>query len=107
MPSPTSMPGAGRPRMIPLQRISMNATIPTIIVTSPGFHVSVWARVMIQVRMNGAAHAATRSQSRVLKTVQASAELFGPTAQFVEASPEHASFEFGLPLVVNHGSHSD
>ena len=42
-----------------------------------------------------------------MKTVQASAELFGPTAQLVAASPEHASFELGLPLVVNHGSHSD
>ena len=42
-----------------------------------------------------------------MKTVHAFAELFGPTAQFVDASPEHASFEFGLLLVVNHGSHSE
>ena len=42
-----------------------------------------------------------------MKTVHALAELFGPTAQWVAAWPEHASFEFGLPLVVNHGSHSD
>src|SRR3954452_6173609 len=93
--------------MIPLQRISTKATIPTIIVTSPGFQVSLWPRAMIQVRMNGAAHAATSSQSSLVKTVQASAELLGPTAQFVEAVPEHASFEFGLPLVVNQGIHSD
>src|SRR4051794_5966885 len=101
------MPGSGRPRMIPLQRISMNATIPTIIVTSPGFQVSLCARATIQVRMNGAAHAATSSQSRVVNTVHALAELFGPTAQLLAASLEHASFEFGLPLVVNHGIQSE
>src|SRR3954447_2900264 len=93
--------------MIPLQRISTKATIPTIIVTSPGFQVSACPRATIQVRMNGAAQAATSSQSSLLKTVHASAELFGPTAQLVAGLPEHASFEFGLPLVVNHGSHSD
>ena len=49
----------------------MKATIPTIIVTSPGFQVSLWPRAMIQVRMNGAAHAATSSQSSVEKTCQA------------------------------------
>src|SRR3954469_4474563 len=101
------MPGSGRPRMIPLHRISTNATIPTIIVTSPGFQVSAWPRATIHVRMNGAAQAATRSQSSVVKTVQAFAESFGPTAQLVKPSPEHASFEFGFPLVVNQGSHSD
>src|SRR3954452_7539354 len=93
--------------MIPLQRISTKATIPTIIVTSPGFQVSLWPRAMIQVRMNGARHAATSSQSSVEKTVHASAELFGPTAQLVAGSPAQASFEFGLPLVVNQGIHSD
>src|SRR5215212_4077179 len=107
MPRPTSIPGSGFPRMTPLHRISMKATIPTIIVTSPGFQVSLWARATIHVRMNGAAQAPTRSQSSVVKTVHASAVLLGPTAQSVEAVPEHASFEFGLPLVVNHGSHSD
>src|SRR4051812_40177393 len=62
---------------------------------------------MIQVRMKGAAQAATSSQSSLVKTVHASAELLGPTAQFVEAVPVHASFEFGLPLVVNQGIHSE
>src|SRR5215212_2585777 len=101
------MPGSGLPRMIPLHRISMKATIPTIIVTSPGFQVSLWARATIQVRMKGAAQAATSSQSSVLKTVHAFADSFGPTAHCVDAAPEHASLEFGLPLVVNHGSHSE
>ena len=52
----------------------MNATIPTIIVTSPGFQVSLCPRATIQVRMNGAAHAATSSQSSVVKTVHALAD---------------------------------
>src|SRR5918994_1174268 len=71
MASPMSTLSPGRPRMTPLQRISMNATI---IVTSPGFHVSLWPRAMIQVRMNGAAHAATSSQSSVENTSQALAD---------------------------------
>src|SRR3954471_7221220 len=93
--------------MIPLHRISMKATIPTIIVTSPGFQVRACPLATIHVRMKGAAQAATSSQSSVLNTVHAFAESFGPTAHWVDAFPAHASFEFGLPLVVNHGSHSD
>jgi hypothetical protein len=86
--------------MIPLHRISTNATMPTIIVTSPGFHVRVCPRAMIQVRMKGAAQAATSSQSSVLKTCQA----------FAESPPvaPPGSFEFGLSeLVVNQGNQSD
>ena len=45
--------------------ISANAVIPTIIVISPGRHVSLWPRTTIQARMNGARHAATSSQSSV------------------------------------------
>jgi hypothetical protein len=86
--------------MTPLQRISMKVTMPTIIVTSPGFHVRSWARATIQVRMKGAAQAATNSQSSVEKTCHALAE-----SPF-EAPP--GSLEFGLSeLVVNQGSHSD
>ena len=55
----------GRPRMIPLQRISTNAVIPTIIVTSPGRQVSSCPRAMIQARMNGAVQASASSESRM------------------------------------------
>src|SRR5215208_8193769 len=86
--------------MIPLQRISMNATIPTIIVTSPGFQVSACPRAMIQVRMNGAAQADTSSQSSMPNTSQA-LPLSPPVAP-------PGNLEFGLSeLVVNHGSQSD
>ena len=78
--------------MIPLQRISTKAAMPTIIVTSPGFQVSLCPRAMIQVRMNGAAQAATSSQSRVVKTCQALA-LSPPRS----ARRPSTSFEFGLP----------
>ena len=75
-------------------------TIPTIIVTSPGFHVRSCPRAMIQVRMKGAAHALTNSQSSVAKTSHALAE---PPS---EAPPGRR--EFGLSeLVVNQGSHSE
>jgi hypothetical protein len=83
-----------------LHRIRTNATIPTIIVTSPGFQVRSWPRAMIQVRMKGAAHAATSSQSSMPKTCQAVAE--SPP----ETPPGRR--EFGLSeLVVNQGSHSE
>ena len=78
----------------------MKETIPTIIVTSPGFQVSACPRAMIQVRMNGAAHAATSSQSSVPKTSQA----------FADSPPDAppGSCEFGLSeLVVNQGSQSE
>src|SRR5215218_4591221 len=90
----------GRPRMIPLHRISTNVTIPTTIVTSPGFQVSACPRAMIQVGMNGAAQADTSSQSNVEKTAHA----------FAESPPDTppGSFEFGFSeLVVNQGSHSE
>ena len=78
----------------------MKATMPTIIVTSPGFQVSSCPLAMIQVRMNGAAQADTSSQSSVLNTCHA-----------VALSPPDTppgSFEFGLSeLVVNQGSQSD
>ena len=45
--------------------------------------------------MNGAAQAATSSQSSVVKTVQASAELFGPTAQWVAAGPSTRASSWG------------
>ena len=61
----------GRPRMIPLQRISTTAIMPTIIVTSPGFQVSLCPRAKIQARMKGAVHASASSQSRVEKVCQA------------------------------------
>ena len=88
----------GRPRMIPLQRISTNAVIPTIIVTSPGFQVSLCPRAMIQERKNGAVAASTSRMSSVLNTCQA----FTPSPPV--ASPRR---EFGLSsLVVNQGSQS-
>ena len=64
----------GRPRMIPLQRISTKAVMPTIIVTSPGFQVSLCPRATIQARMNGAGAAATSSQSRMPKVSNALTE---------------------------------
>ena len=45
--------------------------MPTIIVTSPGFQVSLCPRAMIQARMKGALHAATSRRSSVEKTCQA------------------------------------
>ena len=39
----------------------MNAVMPTIIVTSPGFQLSLWPRATIQARMNGAITAARRA----------------------------------------------
>src|SRR5919198_4810151 len=99
MSSPMSTLSPGRPRMTPLQRIRTNAVMPTIIVTSPGRHVSLCPRAMIQERMNGAVHAATRSQSITPNVFQA-----------VTLSPPltPASLEFGLDeLVVNQGSQSD
>ena len=53
----------GRPRITPLRMISAKAVIPTIIVISPGRHVSLCPRTTIQARMNGARQAATSSQS--------------------------------------------
>ena len=89
----------GRPRMIPLQRISTNAVIPTIIVTSPGFQVSLCPRATIQERMNGAVQAAMSSQSSTPNTSIAVA-LSPPLAP--------ASVEFGLvSLVVNQGIQSE
>ena len=71
MPSPISTLSPGRPRMMPLQRISTKAVMPTTIVTSPGFQVSLCPRAMIQARMNGALPAATSSRSSVENTCHA------------------------------------
>jgi hypothetical protein len=46
--------------MTPLQMISTNAVIPTIIVTSPGAQVSEWPRATIQESTKGAMQAARR-----------------------------------------------
>jgi hypothetical protein len=87
--------------MIPLHRISTNAVIPTTIVTSPGFQVSLCPRATIHDRMNGAAHAATRSQSSVLNTCHALALSLNPM-------PAESIAEFLFDSsVVNHGSQSD
>src|SRR6266480_1946692 len=94
------MAGLGLPRMIPLQRIKMKAVIPTIIVTSPGRQVSLWARATIQDRMNGATQAAIRAQRRIGKVWNAVALLLLPMCAEVIA-------ECGLPLVVNQGSQSE
>src|SRR5204863_8219550 len=61
----------GLPRMIPFRKIRTNAVIPTIIVTSPGLHVSAWPRATIQARMNGALQAATSRMSSSLKVWKA------------------------------------
>ena len=85
--------------MIPLQRISTRAVIPTTIVTSPGFQVRLWPRAMIHERMKGAAQASTSSTSRLPNTCQAFAE---------SPSRAPAIVEFGFwSLVVNHGSQSE
>ena len=77
----------------------MKATIPTIIVTSPGFQVRLWPRAMIQDRMNGAVQASTSRMSRLLNTCHA----------FAESPPRApAIVEFGFSsLVVNQGSQSE
>ena len=78
----------------------MKATMPTIIVTSPGFQVSAWPRAMIQVRMNGAAQAGYEQPVEHAEDLPRGAE--SPS----EAPP--GSLEFGLSeLVVNQGSHSE
>src|SRR5215212_2343662 len=100
MPRLISIPGSGFPRMIPLQRISTRVVIPTTIVTSPGFQVSVCRLAMIQERMNGAAQPAIRNQRRIGNVWKAVALSLGPTLA-------DSIFEFGLLLVENHGSHSD
>src|SRR4051794_35401988 len=84
--------------MIPLQRISTRAVIPTTIVTSPGCQVSACRRAMIQERMNGAVHAITSSTSSLLNVCQPLASELGPTDPI---------FTLGLELVENQGSHSD
>src|SRR3954464_15024064 len=86
--------------MIPLQRISTRVVMPTIIVTSPGFQVSLCCRATIQERMNGAAQPATRNQRRIGKVCQAVALLLAP--MWAESI-----FELGLSLVVNQGRNSD
>src|SRR5215213_9833879 len=99
MPRPMSTVSPGRPRMMPLQRISTMLVIPTIIVTSPGFQVSRWPRARIQERTKGAVAASVSRMSSLPKTCQA-----------LTPSPPLAppSREFGLSaLVVNQGSHRD
>ena len=55
-----------RLRMMPLQRISNIAVIPTTIVTSPGFQVSACPRAMIQDRMKAPRRRA-RAASRAFR----------------------------------------
>src|SRR5919199_5541760 len=89
----------GLPRTMPLLMMRMKAVIPTTIVTSPGRQVSLCPRAMIQERMNGATHAASRSQRRIGKVSQALTE-----APWLAPG----RWELGLlALVENHGSHSD
>ena len=70
--------------MMPLQRISTKAVMPTIIVISPGFQVSLCPRAMIQARMNGAMQAASSSQSRIAKVWNADALSLGADARMVD-----------------------
>jgi hypothetical protein len=85
--------------MIPLQRISTNAVAPTIIVTSPGFQVSLCPRAMIQDRMNGAVEAPTKRMSSVVNTCHA----LTPSPPLAPPRRENRLSS----LVVNHGSHSE
>src|SRR4051794_9607670 len=84
--------------MIPLQRISTRAVIPTTIVTSPGCQVSECLRAMIHDRMKGAVAAITSSTSSIENVCQPVASVLAPSA---------AIFTLGLELVENHGSHSE
>src|SRR3954453_17459343 len=94
------MPGSGLPRVIPLQRIRTRVVIPTIIVTSPGFQVSLCCLATIQDRMNGAAQPAIRNQRSTGNVCHAVALALGPMcAELI--------LELGLPLVVNQGRNSD
>src|SRR5215210_1828300 len=94
------MSGSGFPKITPLHRISTKQVMPTIIVTSPGLQDSSCPRMTIQVRMNGAAHAATRSQSKIAKTSHAVAWLLGPV-------PDDSITELGFPPVEYQGSQRD
>jgi hypothetical protein len=85
--------------MIPLQRISTMAMMPTTIVTSPGFQASLCPRATIQASRNGAMQAASSSHWRVVKTSHALA----PPPPLAPAMREFGFVE----LVVNHGRNSD
>ena len=85
--------------MIPLQRISTKAIMPTIMVTSPGFQVSLCPRARIQARMKGAVQASASSQSSVPNVCHALA--LSPPA--IEPEPQFGFVE----LVVNQGRNSD
>ena len=85
--------------MIPLQRISTKAVMPTIIVTSPGAQVRVWPRAMIQERMKGAVQAARSRNRSVPNTSQALALSLAP----ITGSLVSPMIEFGLSLVENQG----
>ena len=74
--------------------------MPTIMVTSPGFQVSLCLRATIHERMNGAVTAARSAQSSTVNVCQALALSPGPM-------PAELILELGLSLVLNQGSHSD